>query len=34
MASLDDYEACIKGAQAERVRWAKTPAPQRGEIVR
>ena len=34
MASLDDYGECIKAMQAERVRWAKLPAPQRGEIVR
>lgn len=34
MASLDDYEATIKGMQSEKVRWMKTPAPQRGEIMR
>jgi len=34
MASLEDYEATIKAMQSEKVRWMKTPAPQRGEIMR
>lgn len=34
MASLEDYDACIKAMQKEKARWAKLPAPQRGEIVR
>ena len=34
MASLDDYNACIEAMQEEKVRWAKLPGPQRGEIVR
>lgn len=34
MASLDDYESCIVAMKKEQARWAKTPAPVRGEIVR
>lgn len=34
LASLQNYEECIKAAQSEKARWAKLPAPQRGEIVR
>lgn len=34
MGSKADYESCIKAMEAEKVRWAKTPAPVRGEVVR
>lgn len=34
LASEKDYEDCVKAMELERVRWAKTPAPVRGEIVR
>lgn len=34
LASVDDYNYCIKQMQKEKARWAKLPAPQRGEIVR
>lgn len=34
MASVDDYNSCIKAMEDERLRWAKLPAPHRGEIVR
>ena len=27
LASLDDYEATIKGMQTEKVKWMKLPAP-------
>lgn len=32
--SFDDYEACVTAMESEKVRWMKTPAPLRGEIVR
>ena len=34
MASLEDYESCMSAMESEKVRWAETPAPVRGEIVR
>lgn len=34
LANAQDYQDCIKAMEAERERWAKTPAPVRGEIVR
>lgn len=34
MGTKGDYEACIKAMESERIKWAKTPAPIRGEIVR
>ena len=34
MASQQDYEDCILAMESEKIRWAKTPAPIRGEIVR
>lgn len=34
LASLDDFSKCIKGMESEKARWAKTPGPVRGEIVR
>ncbi len=34
MGSAADYEACVKGMEAEKIRWMKTPAPIRGEVVR
>ena len=34
MASKQDYEDCIKAMEAVKVRWMKTPAPIRGEMVR
>lgn len=34
LASSQEYEECIKAMESERIRWAKTPAPVRGEIVR
>ncbi len=34
LASLEDYEACIKDMKSEQARWMTTPAPARGEIVR
>lgn len=34
LASVEDYNDCVKHAKAEKDRWAKLPAPQRGEIVR
>jgi len=34
MGSKTDYESCIKAMEGEKVRWAKTPAPVRGEVVR
>lgn len=34
LANAQDYEDCIKAMESERVRWAKTPGPVRGEIVR
>nr|AED87000.1 turgor pressure sensor [Sterkiella histriomuscorum] len=34
LASPKDYEDCIKAMEAEKIRWAKTPGPVRGEIVR
>ena len=34
LASAEEYEDCIRAMESERVRWAKTPAPVRGEIVR
>jgi len=33
-ASVSDYRKCVKAMQAEQVKWAKTPAPIRGEVVR
>eukprot|EP00356_Strombidium_inclinatum_P003732 CAMPEP_0170491078 /NCGR_PEP_ID=MMETSP0208-20121228/10331_1 /TAXON_ID=197538 /ORGANISM="Strombidium inclinatum, Strain S3" /LENGTH=496 /DNA_ID=CAMNT_0010766585 /DNA_START=54 /DNA_END=1544 /DNA_ORIENTATION=+ len=32
--SVADYHACIESLKKDKVRWAKLPAPQRGEIVR
>lgn len=29
-----DYEACVKAMESEKLRWMKTPAPLRGEIIR
>ena len=34
LASLDDYNHSIAQMEKEKARWAKTPAPVRGEIVR
>lgn len=34
MGSKSDYEACVKAMESEKVKWMKTPAPIRGEIVR
>lgn len=34
LASLADYDECIGRMLEEKDRWAKTPAPVRGEIVR
>ena len=34
LASMNDYEACVKAMQKEKAKWFKLPAPQRGEIVR
>ena len=34
MGSMADYESCVKAMEAEKLRWAKTPAPIRGEVVR
>lgn len=32
--SPQDYEECVKAMESEKVRWMKTPAPIRGEIIR
>lgn len=34
MGSPADYEACVKSMEQEKIRWMKTPAPIRGEVVR
>jgi|LauGreDrversion4_2_1035121.scaffolds.fasta_scaffold260412_3 aldehyde dehydrogenase family 7 protein A1 len=34
MGNQSDYEACIKAMEAEKIKWIKTPAPIRGEVVR
>jgi aldehyde dehydrogenase family 7 member A1 len=34
MGSKADYESCIKAMETEKIKWMKTPAPVRGEIVR
>jgi acyl-CoA reductase-like NAD-dependent aldehyde dehydrogenase len=34
LATKEDYEDCIKAMESEKVKWMKTPAPLRGEIVR
>lgn len=34
LGSLQDYQDCMASMQTEKERWAKTPAPVRGEIVR
>jgi len=34
LASVSDYRACIQAVNKEKERWAKTPAPVRGEVVR
>jgi acyl-CoA reductase-like NAD-dependent aldehyde dehydrogenase len=34
LASIEDYHSCISEMDKEKARWAKTPAPVRGEIVR
>lgn len=34
MGSKNDYEACIKAMESEKVKWMKTPGPIRGEVVR
>ena len=34
LASAQEYEECVRAMERERVRWAKTPGPVRGEIVR
>jgi aldehyde dehydrogenase family 7 protein A1 len=34
LASLQDYQDCMASMQSEKDKWAKTPAPVRGEIVR
>jgi aldehyde dehydrogenase family 7 protein A1 len=34
MGSLKDYHECIQAMNDERIKWMKTPAPVRGEIVR
>jgi len=34
MASLDDYHHSIGQMEKEKARWAQTPTPVRGEIVR
>jgi acyl-CoA reductase-like NAD-dependent aldehyde dehydrogenase len=34
LASVDDYDKCVKAMQTEKARWFKLPAPARGEIVR
>ena len=33
-ASTEDYETCVAAMQSVQARWAATPAPKRGEIVR
>ena len=34
LASVEDYNHAIEAMEKEKARWAKTPAPVRGEIVR
>nr|AED87001.1 turgor pressure sensor [Stylonychia lemnae] len=34
LANGQDYQDCIKAMEGEKLRWAKTPGPVRGEIVR
>ena len=34
MASLAEYHETIKNMQSEKDKWAKTPGPVRGEILR
>ena len=34
LASVDDYEACVKEAQRAFAEWRMLPAPKRGDIVR
>ena len=34
LASVSDYNDCVAEMLKEKARWAKTPAPVRGEIVR
>ena len=34
LASLQDYEECIKAMKSEHAKWMTTPAPIRGDIVR
>ncbi len=34
LASTQEYEECVRAMESERLRWAKTPAPVRGEVVR
>jgi acyl-CoA reductase-like NAD-dependent aldehyde dehydrogenase len=34
MASVEDYEDCVKAMEAEKAKWMTTPGPLRGEIVR
>lgn len=34
LGTSQDYEECMKAMESEKVRWMKTPAPVRGEIVR
>jgi aldehyde dehydrogenase family 7 member A1 len=34
MGSVNDYHACIKAMEAEKIRWMKTPGPIRGEVIR
>ncbi len=34
MGNKADYEQCVKAMEAEKIKWMKTPAPVRGEIVR
>lgn len=30
----EDYQECVKAMEKEKMRWMKTPAPIRGEIIR
>lgn len=34
LASMQDYHDCMKAMEGEKDKWAKTPGPVRGEIVR
>ena len=34
MGTPQEYESCVRSMEAERLKWAKTPGPIRGEVVR